>query len=65
MPDGIKKDNPEVDWKSASEMRNKLIHEYFGVSIKIVWETIKEDLPSLKAEVEKILSGLKDENKKT
>lgn len=38
-----------------------MIHEYFGVSVKIVWETIKEDLPLLKAEVEKILGGLKGE----
>ncbi|OGQ53187.1 MAG: hypothetical protein A3J24_09785 [Deltaproteobacteria bacterium RIFCSPLOWO2_02_FULL_53_8] len=61
LPDGIRKDNPRVDWKSASEMRNKLIHEYFGVSVRIVWETIKEDLPPLRAEVERILGGLKEE----
>lgn len=61
VPDGVKKGHPGVDWRSASEMRNKLIHEYFGVSFKIVWDTTKEDLPPLKAEVEKILGGLNGE----
>jgi len=39
-------------------MRNKLIHDYFGVDIEKVWLTATKDLPILKAEVEKILSEL-------
>jgi len=37
------------------DMRNFLIHEYFGVNTKIVWDTCKEDLPQLKSFIEKIL----------
>lgn len=36
-------------------MRDKLIHEYFGVNTKVVWRTIKEDLPKVKPEIEEIL----------
>jgi len=43
-------------------MRDKLIHAYFGVSLSIVWETIKNDLPVLKQQVESILKDLKDES---
>lgn len=37
-------------------MRDKLIHDYFGVDIEKVWLTATEDLPTLKAEVQKILA---------
>jgi len=39
-------------------MRDKLIHDYFGVDIGTVWLTATEDLPVLKAEVAKILEEL-------
>jgi len=36
-------------------MRNKLIHEYFGVDIQILWETVRRDIPSLKPVVRKLV----------
>lgn len=44
----FKKRHAKVPWQEAINMRNKLIHEYFGVDLEIVWETINEDLPKLK-----------------
>jgi uncharacterized protein with HEPN domain len=38
-------------------MRNVLIHEYFGVSVPIVWDTVKRDLPPLAADIEKVLGA--------
>ena len=38
-------------------MRDKLIHDYFGVDIEKIWLTAIEDLPSLKSEVQKILTA--------
>ena len=35
-------------------MRDKMIHEYFGVDIEILWKTVKEDIPSLKPLMKKI-----------
>ncbi|NYE57728.1 uncharacterized protein with HEPN domain [Carboxydothermus ferrireducens DSM 11255] len=35
-------------------MRNLFVHEYFGVSIKIIWETIKRDIPDLIKKIENI-----------
>lgn len=39
-------------------MRNKLIHDYFGVNLFIVWNTVKEDIPKLKNQILKILSDI-------
>ena len=43
VPDDIKKKYPEVPWKGMAGMRDKVIHGYFGVDLKVVWDTIKEN----------------------
>ncbi|MCK5320677.1 DUF86 domain-containing protein [Candidatus Parcubacteria bacterium] len=45
----------EIDFRDIVDMRNFLIHEYFGVNKKIVWDTCKTDLPELKESVLRIL----------
>lgn len=39
-------------------MRDKMIHEYFGVNLQLVWEVVERDLPEFKGAVESILKGL-------
>ncbi len=55
IPDEIKINYPNIPWKEIAGMRDRLIHFYFGVDYKLVWETIKKRLPELKSFIEKIL----------
>jgi len=55
IPAGVRDRYPQIPWKDMAGMRDKLIHEYFGVNIKRVWKTVKEDIPNLKPLFEKIL----------
>ncbi|MDA8242312.1 MAG: DUF86 domain-containing protein [Nitrospiraceae bacterium] len=48
--------NPELPWNEMIAMRNVMIHEYDDVDLPIVWETVKNNLPSLIAAIEKILA---------
>ena len=55
LSEKFKRDNSEMPYREAIDMRNFLIHEYFGVNTQIVWETCKKNLPELKKFIEAYL----------
>ena len=57
LPPDIKEENKDVSWQDIMDMRNKIIHEYFGVDLELVWEVVKKDTPELKKKIEEILSS--------
>jgi uncharacterized protein with HEPN domain len=54
VSEGLKKEHPELPWKDMAGMRNKLVHDYFGVDIKSVWKTATIDIPELKKYLSKL-----------
>lgn len=55
LPKKFRQKHSKIDWKSPADMRSVLIHGYFGVDLKVVWDTVVNDLPKLKEQVKKIL----------
>ena len=55
LSDEFRENHPEILWRKMKNMRNFLIHEYFGVNTKIVWSSCKEDLPKLKKLIDDLL----------
>jgi uncharacterized protein with HEPN domain len=54
IPEEIRVKYPEIPWKGMAGMRNKVIHEYFGVNLKYVWEIVGKRIPELKPMFEKL-----------
>jgi len=51
IPDDIRGKYPDIPWREMTGMRDKLIHDYFGVNLKLIWKTVQEDLPPLVPEL--------------
>jgi uncharacterized protein with HEPN domain len=44
----------DIPWKDITGMRDKLVHDYFGVDVEAVWKTVKNDIPFLKNQINNI-----------
>ncbi len=51
----LKQARPDVPWKRIAGMRDKMIHEYFGVNLDLVWDAVEQSLPPFRATLEEIL----------
>ena len=58
IPEDLRAQAPSVPWKYMAGMRDKLIHEYFGVDLRVVWAVVKDELPPLRSEIEKLMTSL-------
>jgi uncharacterized protein with HEPN domain len=61
IPDDFRNSYPDVPWRDISGMRDVLIHEYFGVDLETVWETVKANIPKTKPLINTILKSLTKE----
>ncbi|HEY4693521.1 MAG TPA: DUF86 domain-containing protein [Bellilinea sp.] len=55
IPESIQERYPDLGWLEMRGMRNIMIHEYFGVSLPIIWRTVTHDLPELSEKIKKLL----------
>jgi len=58
IPDDIRTQYPEIPWKAIAGMRDMLVHEYWGIDANVVWATVQEGLPPLKAVIMEVAKKL-------
>lgn len=51
IPEEVRQKFPHVEWQEIVGFRNVLIHEYFGIDVESVWDTIQKNIPALKKHV--------------
>ena len=55
IPEFVMQAAPEIPWADIRGMRNRIAHEYFGVDLRVLWETVMEDLPQLQPALRALL----------
>lgn len=56
LPPSFQAQHPEIEWRRIVGLRNRIVHDYFGLDLEIVWEVVQHELPVLKAK----LSAIRD-----
>jgi len=57
VPDEVKDRFSEIPWLKLKGIRNRIVHDYFGVDVNIIWEIIEKDLVGLKKQIELALKN--------
>ena len=62
IPEKIKKKYNGIKWRHIVGLRNRIVHEYFGVDLKIIWVIIKQEIPDFEEQIKTILKEEKKKN---
>jgi uncharacterized protein with HEPN domain len=52
LPEGFLARYPDVPWRQIAGLRNRIVHEYFGLDLELIWQVIRQDLPQLQGRLE-------------
>jgi uncharacterized protein with HEPN domain len=61
IPLETKEKYPQIPWRMMAGTRDKLIHEYFGVNLQVLWKAVNEDIPPLKHSIKQLLQKMDKE----
>ena len=57
VPDKFRAEHPDIEWRAMASMRDRLIHDYFGVDYEIVWDVVQNRIPDLRRQIVSILEA--------
>lgn len=57
VPGGFRAQHPNIEWRSMAGMRDRLIHDYFGVDYELVWDVVRNRIPELRRQLAAVLEA--------
>jgi uncharacterized protein with HEPN domain len=57
LPDDFRAAHPTVEWRAMAGMRDRLIHDYFGVDFELVWDVVSNKIPNLQTQIRSMLEA--------
>ncbi len=55
LPDEFKEKYSEIEWYKVVGLRHRIVHEYFGIDLEIIWQILQKDLPELRQKITRIM----------
>jgi len=55
LPEDFRTKHPEIEWVKIVGLRHRIVHEYFGVDLPMIWYILQHDLPSLRAALQQMM----------
>jgi uncharacterized protein with HEPN domain len=60
LPGDFRSRHTEIAWHRIVGLRNRIVHDYFGIDLDIIWEILQRELPDLKARISALRKALDD-----
>ena len=57
LPNDFKEKYSEIEWYKVVGLRHRIVHEYFGIDLEIIWQILHKDLPELKRKLTQIMKN--------
>jgi uncharacterized protein with HEPN domain len=57
LPEEVRSQQPDIEWRKIAGLRDILIHQYFGINVEVVWDVIQHKLSGLEDAAKKLLGS--------